>query len=55
MIFVDGPDDAQEHDTFDWGRAALAEIDRWEKGKSNPLFDWSKKDSVAQDVVYQST
>lgn len=55
VIFIDGPEDPQEHESFDWGGAALAAIDGWEKGKSNPLFDWSKKDSVAQDVVYQST
>jgi hypothetical protein len=41
VTFVDGPTDPQEHETFDWGKAALSAIDAWEEGKNNPPYDWS--------------
>jgi len=43
VTFIDGPDDPQEHETFDWGKAALEAIESWEQGKNNPLYDWSTK------------
>jgi len=42
VIFVDGPVDTKDHDNFDWGEAALSALDNWERGRSSPLFDWSK-------------
>jgi len=45
IIFVDGPPDHLEHETFDWGTAALHALDNW-SGISNtvkPVFDWSKR------------
>ncbi|KAH7925527.1 hypothetical protein BV22DRAFT_1033899 [Leucogyrophana mollusca] len=29
VIFVDGPEDHAEHETFDWGSAALSALDSW--------------------------
>lgn len=43
MTFVDGPEDPQEHETFDWGKAALEAIESWKHGENNPLYDWSTK------------
>ena len=43
VIFIDGPADPREHETFDWGKAALEAIDSWEEGKNNPLYNWSKE------------
>jgi len=56
VIFVDGPADPQEHEKFDWGKAALEAIESWEQGKNNPLYDWSmKSDSTQQDGSYGRT
>ncbi|KAF8969942.1 hypothetical protein BDZ97DRAFT_1957525 [Flammula alnicola] len=43
IIFVDGPKDKEDHESYDWGKAALEALDSWERGRSNPLFDWSIK------------
>ncbi|KIM41231.1 hypothetical protein M413DRAFT_18875 [Hebeloma cylindrosporum] len=41
IIFVDGPEDHSEHENFDWGKAALEALDKWERGSVKPLFNWS--------------
>lgn len=43
VIFVDGPVNPEEHLTFDWGKATLAALDEWKRGRNNPLFDWTRK------------
>jgi len=43
IVFVDGPSDHREHETFDWGTAALHALDTWQGGIMKPLFDWSKR------------
>jgi len=56
VIFVDGPADPQEHEMFDWGKAALDAIHSWEPGNNNPLYNWSKNsDSTRDDVSYGKT
>lgn len=45
VIFVDGPENQDDHETFDWGKAALEAIDSWEVGNAVPLFDWSKREA----------
>ncbi|KAL0580446.1 hypothetical protein V5O48_001600 [Marasmius crinis-equi] len=43
VVFVDGPEDKEEHETFDWGDAAISALDRWHEKRSKlprPAFDW---------------
>jgi hypothetical protein len=41
--FVDGPADYSLHETFDWGKALLEEIELWEDDPSYSLgFKWTK-------------
>ena len=43
-IFVDGPSDLSEHESFDWGAEALRALDSWEREPSATfLYDWSKE------------
>lgn len=46
---MDGPDNQDEHETYDWGKAALEAIDTWAVGASVPLFDWSKRQAGGTD------
>ncbi|PPQ77527.1 hypothetical protein CVT25_011324 [Psilocybe cyanescens] len=39
--FIDGPQNHEEHESFDWGKATLEALDNWERGRSDPLFVWS--------------
>lgn len=56
VTFVDGPTDLREHETFDWGKAALEAIDSWEGGKNIPLYDWSmESDSTQCEDSYGGT
>lgn len=41
ITFVDGPADHGEHETYDWGKAALQALEDWEGHRVEPLFDWS--------------
>lgn len=48
VIFVDGPADHNEHETFDWGKAALEAIDSWQYDKSQILpFHWNKDEDTS--------
>jgi predicted Rossmann-fold nucleotide-binding protein len=41
--FVDGPSDHSLHESFDWGKSLLEEIDSWKDDPSYSLgFDWTK-------------
>jgi hypothetical protein len=42
IVFVDGPTLHQEHETFDWGSAALHAIQSWTGDDIVGLFDWTK-------------
>ena len=44
IIFVDGPEDHAEHETFDWGAAALEALDGWVNSSATEVqYDWSTK------------
>ncbi|KAJ7254811.1 hypothetical protein C8J57DRAFT_1076033, partial [Mycena rebaudengoi] len=43
VIFVDGPKKHSEHETFDWGEAALAALAGWDMTAAKPLFQWIEK------------
>ena len=41
--FVDGPSDHSLHESFDWGKAILEELDSWEGDASYSLgYDWTR-------------
>lgn len=43
VIFVDGPASHEEHETFDWGNAAVKAIESWQPQSVTPKFDWSQR------------
>ena len=44
ITFVDGPEDTSQHETFDWGEAALKALDTWNGSDSVVYpYDWTKK------------
>ncbi|KAL0580447.1 hypothetical protein V5O48_001601 [Marasmius crinis-equi] len=46
VVFVDGPAAREEHETFDWGTAALDAIEHWHEARDTvprSLFNWTKK------------
>lgn len=46
IIFVDGPADHSDHQSFDWGRAALEALNSWETGQIDSPFVWSRYKST---------
>ncbi|KIK54552.1 hypothetical protein GYMLUDRAFT_48684 [Collybiopsis luxurians FD-317 M1] len=43
ITFVDGPEDLELHEQYDWGTAALKAIEGWKKGEHKAFYDWSKR------------
>ena len=44
ITFVDGPSDPIEHESFDWGAAALDALDEWQgKDWKGFGYDWTKR------------
>ena len=49
--FVDGPSDHSLHESFDWGKAILEELDSWECNDSYRLeFDWTRPRCGGEEV-----
>jgi predicted Rossmann-fold nucleotide-binding protein len=47
VVFVEGPSDTNEHEIFDWGKAAIDALDRWDGGCVQSLpYDWQKEHEV---------
>jgi len=44
VIFVDGPEDYDKHETFEWGKAAIAALESWDTAntKGTLPFHWLK-------------
>ncbi|KAH7927056.1 hypothetical protein BV22DRAFT_1127646 [Leucogyrophana mollusca] len=43
VVFVDGPADHAQHETFDWGQAAINALNSWQHEKVQPLpFHWTQ-------------
>jgi hypothetical protein len=55
IVFVDGPSDHDEHETFDWGTAALQALDSWHGNLAKPAFDWSKQMGGVVQLPLKST
>lgn len=43
ILFVDGPANQDEHETFDWGTAALDALDNWQADHREIYYDWTKR------------
>ncbi|GAW03888.1 cytokinin riboside 5 -monophosphate phosphoribohydrolase LOGL2 [Lentinula edodes] len=43
ITIVDGPEDLVQHETFDWGFAALQAIESWKEGEVLSNYDWTKR------------
>jgi hypothetical protein len=43
ITIVDGPKNLEEHESFDWGAAALGALASWKQGEIQPLFNWSER------------
>ena len=43
--FLDGPADLAEHETFDWGKAALVALENWEAVGLVRPYNWTKRRS----------
>ncbi|KAJ7349071.1 hypothetical protein DFH08DRAFT_697568 [Mycena albidolilacea] len=41
IIFVDGPSSHADHETFNWGEAALQAVDGWKRDPGHGLFRWT--------------
>jgi hypothetical protein len=41
IIFVDGPRSHTDHETFNWGEAALQAVDGWKRDPEHGLFRWT--------------
>lgn len=49
VVFVDGPSDLSDHDTFDWGNAAINALDTWDAGCVRALpFNWQGKRNACE-------
>ncbi|KIY48334.1 hypothetical protein FISHEDRAFT_73893 [Fistulina hepatica ATCC 64428] len=47
VIFVDGPSDHVDHETFDWGTAAFRALDAWKPDDISPIYNWKlRKEGV---------
>ncbi|KAH9890609.1 hypothetical protein C8Q73DRAFT_704980 [Cubamyces lactineus] len=48
--FVEGPTDLAEHETFDWGKAAMEALDRWEGVAASHFYNWHlRKDGETEE------
>jgi hypothetical protein len=41
VVFVDGPSSHTEHESFNWGQAALKAIDGWKRDADDGLYNWT--------------
>jgi len=49
--FVDGPADHSLHETFDWGKALVEEVDSWESHPSYSIgFDWTRPRDIEEET-----
>ncbi|KAI0747601.1 hypothetical protein C8Q80DRAFT_1270073 [Daedaleopsis nitida] len=52
LLFVDGPTELAEHETFDWGKAAMEALDKWEGVAASHVYNWTlRKDGKTDSDV----
>ncbi|KAF7304936.1 hypothetical protein MKEN_01207900 [Mycena kentingensis (nom. inval.)] len=42
VVFVDGPASHTEHESYDWGKAALEALNAWKRDADDSLFKWTE-------------
>ena len=42
ITFIDCPSDHSEHDSYDWGGAAIEALDKWQAVDRECYYDWSE-------------
>ncbi|KAI9056955.1 hypothetical protein FKP32DRAFT_1598845 [Trametes sanguinea] len=48
--FVEGPEDHAEHETFDWGKAAMEALDHWQGVQASHFYNWHlRKDGRTEE------
>lgn len=55
IIFVDGPENVEDHAEFDWGSASLKAIEEWKPEGFIPIFDWTMRANGEKSDVMEST
>ncbi|KAJ6500602.1 hypothetical protein C8R45DRAFT_978305 [Mycena sanguinolenta] len=50
VVFVDGPSSHREHETFNWGQAALEALDGWKRSPEHGLYNWTS-DKKGNDAL----
>ncbi|KAI0806906.1 hypothetical protein C8Q74DRAFT_1362475 [Fomes fomentarius] len=52
VLFVEGPADHVEHEDFDWGKAAVEALDRWQDVATSHYYNWTlRKDGKTDEDV----
>ena len=41
LQFVEGPADHAEHEDFDWGKAAIDALDKWQAVSASHFYNWT--------------
>ncbi|RPD59202.1 hypothetical protein L227DRAFT_586761 [Lentinus tigrinus ALCF2SS1-6] len=50
LQFVEGPADLSEHESFDWGKATLEALDKWQGVQAGGFYDWTlRKEGKTED------
>ena len=56
LRFVEGPEDPAEHENFDWGKAAIEALDKWEAVTASHFYNWHlRKDGKTEEDVMGAT
>ncbi|KAJ7491230.1 hypothetical protein FB451DRAFT_1222471 [Mycena latifolia] len=55
IVFVDGPSSRAEHETFNWGKAALKALESWQWDAEDGLFDWTTRMEGKRTEALEST
>lgn len=52
LRFVEGPADLAEHESFDWGKATMEALDKWQGAQASHFYDWTlRKDGKTEEDV----
>ncbi|KAF7359233.1 hypothetical protein MSAN_01265400 [Mycena sanguinolenta] len=55
IVFVDGPSSHSEHETYNWGQAALEALDSWKRSPEHGLYKWTSDKKGEQTDALKST
>ncbi|EJF62650.1 hypothetical protein BD309DRAFT_984780 [Dichomitus squalens] len=56
LRFVEGPEDHAEHESFDWGKAAVEALETWEGVAASHYYNWHlRKDGKTEEDAMGAT